>query len=87
MSEISEEQCNQYRAMPCSFNDMVKAIYRDSWFTCLSKRQKTLADQSLKYNRGLRLIASLECVSPAHCKLQSVLSQMCPSCIANQVLR
>jgi hypothetical protein len=26
--ELSDEQCMYYRRLPCSFNDMVRAIYK-----------------------------------------------------------
>lgn len=26
--ELTDKQCNLFRALPCSFNDMVRAIYK-----------------------------------------------------------
>lgn len=32
---LTDEQCNEFRGLPCSFNDMVRAIHADGYAQAL----------------------------------------------------
>ena len=41
---LTDEQCNEFRRMPGSFNDMVRAIYEAGYNKCLNDLVNGLKD-------------------------------------------
>lgn len=44
MRRLTDEQCDEFRRLPCSFNDMVREIYRAGYLACLDDAMSICKD-------------------------------------------
>jgi hypothetical protein len=84
MEELTQAHVEAYKARILPTDDLVKQVYRDGWFASMGKRQKQLAERSLKLNKALRKIATCECRTPSYCPLHD---EKCVVCIAQEALK
>jgi hypothetical protein len=54
---LTDEQCNEFRRMPCSFNDMVRAIYNAGALTAAPKADPEAIERNFCTRCGKRLVA------------------------------